>query len=944
MMGGTKPNFALDLSNEGVALWHRGSGGGWTTLGSVPLAAEDFSEQLAALRDKASKGTGRARRAVIRIPRSEVLLSKVRVGVFEGEAAVRHAHKQIAEMSPYDMDEISFDLGEKGVGNMAPVGIVARQTLIEAEAFAKQNGFDPLYFTTQYAEREFTREPLFYIGAAKAAAKPLWFVPWVAAASIGLATGYFGWSYLSTPDAAEPTFTTAIEEQPTAETVAPVEETAAVVEPEPQPVVDTAQLGLQNVAPALPSVAAEITPPAATDYPEMLVASFSLGSNTNDPLVARLIPAQASLPEVSVSSKQLKTSDLMIAEARRDLPDVSVTEDIVAAIQSEMALRRFSAPEPAAPIQLAALTAPDLASDPALLTGLPRTILSDAPVSNAITQTAARPVRPPSPITAEPGTLTPTVEGTPGPEYITIFAGRPANAPRNRVDPLPPELELAGKPPRLRPDTLNVPADLLAAVEPEEVAEPTILDLADETLRTSRARLRPETLVVPQALAAAEPETTEPETPETEVTDVTEVVEEPTLLALADPTLRPLRARLRPAELADRAETIVAEQQVASLGDPELRPFRARLRPSTLSVPETIADPATETVANAVETPTETETPLTSTTDLASLVDSAITEATTPAPDTADPIAAAIAQDTVIQAIQEEATVLALANPELRPFRARTRPTDLVSPAQLASLATDDTTTQSDVEPTLLALADPSLDGLRARTRPSNLRVITPQERSSLLALADPALAGKRTRVRPNNLRIISPEPEPEPEPEVEAPNIEELIEEAEKEEQKPAVIRGTKQAVAVSPKPKVRPRKLARVVQRVTREAARTNTAVRSDSNNDSQSGIRASGGSTRATAKLPKSAKGTVKSAPPTSATVARAATEKSKFKKSRMSLVGIFGAPNKRRALVRLSSGRYVKVQNGDKVSGWQVSAIGESSLRIKKGSRNQTLRIP
>ena len=93
-----------------------------------------------------------------------------------------------------------------------------------------------------------------------------------------------------------------------------------------------------------------------------------------------------------------------------------------------------------------------------------------------------------------------------------------------------------------------------------------------------------------------------------------------------------------------------------------------------------------------------------------------------------------------------------------------------------------------------------------------------------------------------------------------------------------------------------------------------------------------------------MPKSAKGTVKSAPPSNAIVARAATEKSRFKKSRMNLVGIFGAPNKRRALIRLSSGRYVKVQNGDKVSGWKVSAIGESSLRIKKGSRDQVLRIP
>lgn len=922
MMGDQKPNFALDLSNEGVALWHRSSGGGWSTLGAVPLAAEDFTEQLVVLRDSVSKSSGRARRAVIRIPRSEVLLSKVRLGVFEGEAAIRHAHKQITEMSPYEMDKISFDLGEKAAGNMAPVGIVARQTLVEAEAFAKANGFEPLYFTTQYTEREFTREPRFYIGEVKSAAKPLWFVPWVAAASIGLATGYFGWSYVSSLDVAKPTFISAVEE-PAAENVAPV------AEPQPQTVVDTAQLGLQDVAPALPNVAGAIEPPAVTDYPELLVTRFTIGSETADPIVARLADATADVPNVSVSSKQLKTSDLVIAEARRDLPDVSLNTEIVSEIEAEMAILPLATPNPAAPIQLAALITPDLSIDPALIKGLPRTILSDAVVDSATQQTAARPERPPSPITAEPGTLIPTVEGTPGPEYITIFAGRPANEPRNRVDPLPPELELAGFRPRLRPETLNVPAEVLAAALPPE--ERTILDPADPALRPLRARLRPSTLNVLETLEA-EAEGEAETAPDVAVKEATpDSTEEPTLLALVDPTLRPLRARTRPAEQASRAQTIVEQQQIANLGDPALRQFRARTRPATLAVPK----PAVEAVADA---PDSEAVP---TTDLASLLENAITAAAA-TPDaeqqteTTGPFAAAIAQDTVLQAIQDEASVLALADPALRPFRARTRPSGLMSIDQLAALTTGDTEIQTDAAPTLLALADPTLSGLRSRTRPNNLRVITPEERNSLLSLADPSLAGKRTRVRPRNLRIIAPEPE------VETPDIEALIEKVEKEEEKPAVIRGTRQAVAVSPKPKVRPRKLTRAVQRVTHEAVRTSTTQRNDSS-DAQSGVRASG-STRATAKLPKSAKGTVKSAPPTSATVARAATEKSRFEKSRMSLVGIFGAPNRRRALIRLSSGRYVKVQNGDKVGGWKVSAIGESSLRINKGSRNQTLRIP
>ncbi len=910
MMGDSKPNFALDLSNEGVALWHRSSGGGWTTLGNVSLAADDFSAQLAALRDGASKGTGRARRAVIRIPRSEVLLSKVRVGVFEGEAAVRHAHKQIAELSPYQMNEIAFDLGEKGFGNMAPVGIVARQTLVEAEAFARSNGFDPLYFTTQYAEKEFTREPRFYTSEAKPAAKPLWYVPWVAAASVGLALGYFGYTYATAPNVSQPVSTAAVSEQPVVETVV---ETAAVetVQPAPEPdppVVDTAQLGLQDVAPALPSVAVVLAAPRVTDYPEMRVAAIMLSSDAADPAVTRLFAAQANVPQISISSKQVKTSDLQIAEARRDLPNVSINDEIVAIIQSDMTITALNAPEQTAPILLAALTAPNEVIDPALLINLPRSLTTDTGVNSAATQPAARPVRPPSTITAAPGTLIPTVEGTPGPEYITIFAGRPTNPPRNRVDPIPPEELLAGFRPRLRPATLNVPAELLAAVEPEVVVEPTILDLADPTLRALRARLRPNTLVVPQAEALAEvaPEETTPD-----------AVEEPNLFALADPALAGNRARLRPETLADRAAEITAAVQIASLGDPALRPLRARLRPADLApiVAEVVAEPTAPA------------------TDLTSIVENAIADAAieNPAAPT-DEIAAAIAQDTVLQTIQDEASTLAFSDPALRPFRARIRPAGLVPAAQLASLTTDGAQSQTDAAPTLLALADPTLSGLRARTRPGNLRVVTPEQQTTLLALADPTLAGKRTRARPSNLRVLQPEPE--------TSAIEAAIAKDLETAPETPVIRGTKLAVAVSPKPKTRPRTLARVVERVTREAKRTNASVKSDSS----AGVSASGGSTRATAKLPKSAKGTVKSAPPSNATVARAATEKSRFKKSRMNLVGIFGAPNKRRALIRLSSGRYVKVQNGDKVSGWKVSAIGESSLRIKKGSRDQVLRIP
>ena len=60
--------------------------------------------------------------------------------------------------------------------------------------------------------------------------------------------------------------------------------------------------------------------------------------------------------------------------------------------------------------------------------------------------------------------------------------------------------------------------------------------------------------------------------------------------------------------------------------------------------------------------------------------------------------------------------------------------------------------------------------------------------------------------------------------------------------------------------------------------------------------------------------------------------------------VNLIGVYGTPSNRRALVRLPSGRYKKVKVGDSVDGGRVVAIGDSELRYQKGGRNHTLSIP
>lgn len=80
------------------------------------------------------------------------------------------------------------------------------------------------------------------------------------------------------------------------------------------------------------------------------------------------------------------------------------------------------------------------------------------------------------------------------------------------------------------------------------------------------------------------------------------------------------------------------------------------------------------------------------------------------------------------------------------------------------------------------------------------------------------------------------------------------------------------------------------------------------------------------------------------PTTTTVARAATDQNVISLRQVNLIGVYGTPSNRRALVRLANGRYEKVEVGDRLDGGQVAAIGESELRYLKRGRNIVLKMP
>lgn len=192
--------------------------------------------------------------------------------------------------------------------------------------------------------------------------------------------------------------------------------------------------------------------------------------------------------------------------------------------------------------------------------------------------------------------------------------------------------------------------------------------------------------------------------------------------------------------------------------------------------------------------------------------------------------------------------------------------------------------------------AQERLAGLRPRLRPDNL--IEQAERGQLGGRSLEELAGLRPKLRPFTEKQDA------------------------EEDQTPTAL-----AIVRGPRPKLRPQGLAAKATRRTASLGST-------------AGLGGNSGGDEVGSVAPR----TVKPKAPSPASVARQATLDNAINLRRVNLIGVYGTPANRRALVRLPSGRYKKVKVGDRVDGGRVVAIGDSELRYQKGGRNMTLKIP
>lgn len=153
-----KPSFALNFTDDSVALLHR-TKRGWLEVGRSAYDTPDLAEAMSYLRATA---LGLAPQGVT----TKLVIPASQVRYFDIEApgpTQDDRHAQIAAAldgrTAYAVDDLAFDWS--GNGPTVRVAVVARETLAEAEAFALAHRFAPLAFVALPEDGTFGGEPWF---------------------------------------------------------------------------------------------------------------------------------------------------------------------------------------------------------------------------------------------------------------------------------------------------------------------------------------------------------------------------------------------------------------------------------------------------------------------------------------------------------------------------------------------------------------------------------------------------------------------------------------------------------------------------------------------------------------------------------------------------------------------------------------------------------------
>ena len=951
-----KPNFALNFTDDGISLLHR-TKRGWAEVGSTAFDVDDLAAAMAALREKAVALAPDGITTKLVIPNSQI--KYLAIDAPGPDAAKRRA--QIAAglegRTPYDVSELVWD--HWGKGPTVQVAVLARETLDEAEGFAVQHGFAPLSFVAIPADASYAGEP--------------WFGPTAHSATV-LKPGQ------KVDRDQDPIAVVAADpgkiETPKEPAPEPEPEPAPEPAPEPHPEPDP----LPETTPLPDTEPVQIPPPAPDTVPEPEPAEVP--DPGHDPLPE---PEPLPIPEPD------PTPDMDPPDTPQDLPGYDPMPDPVTA---------GPLPDPSYdPASIAAtLNAPDPeplpepSLDPVARAdgaGVTATTLADpdeAPMALDVSDDPADPPRkgsvlvdpsvdddlPPLPAAIAMAAFNsraraeaPAAPRPAGPRLAAPLADRPATKP-DRPAASRPAPKFSYETPGERPapaagkglKTLGaivtataIPGSrkvrAMGGAPAQQPAAPDATAAAAQARRPNGLGTRPMPvrgkprhlgliltglLLIMLALAAGLSSfyiSWRDQTPDVE----TAAIDTTDLPAPED-------------EMA--ADGVLPEQETAAIDTPPpsdgvVAEVQDPVAAQAAATPEAAPGPAPQGIATA--TPDAAPAPGGTTQDEIFLAASDSAPQTTDAAALPTPVARSDAQPqappppppfgTVYQfdanglivptpegIISPEGVLLTAGRPPIVPPQ---RPASVIAAAAAASPAAGATTTPETADATeaVIVPSDPALADARPLPRPAGLApVALPQDDGAALApLADPRLASLRPAARPasvtaaavaagavapvtadgnGNLALVTPEG---------------------------AV---TPVGLAISRRPAARPEDMARAIEEAVAAVANL-----PDPDVPEEVAPEAEPEPEPASTAAPRI---------PSSASVAKQATIANAINLRELNLIGVYGTPNDRYALVRNPNGRYIKVGVGDRLDGGRVAAISASELRYEKRGRMVVLALP
>jgi hypothetical protein len=154
-----KPNFALDLTFDGLALLHRAGEAGWHVVGEVPLDSPFLTGDLTALRKKANTLDPSGMRTKLVIPDEQIRYLDIPAASAPDGDHDAAAAAALDGATPYALDDLAYDWTVSG--DRLHIAAVARETLDEAESFAREHKFNPVCFVADPEAGRYAGEPYF---------------------------------------------------------------------------------------------------------------------------------------------------------------------------------------------------------------------------------------------------------------------------------------------------------------------------------------------------------------------------------------------------------------------------------------------------------------------------------------------------------------------------------------------------------------------------------------------------------------------------------------------------------------------------------------------------------------------------------------------------------------------------------------------------------------